>query len=413
MDIAKIKDTIPSALSIEHIKQYAEPVTSIVQERFQDVDKKALTASLSIVALLYALIFLYVYMVSGSTIKDIESKLGFENVNIIYVEHLEAQQQQEAEALTAELVIEGLYKQENEGLLPVIRSTDNLTSFRAYQRPFSFKGVTKPVVTFVITDYGLSQKDSSYALDILPENVTFLLSSYSVLPSEWIKMAHDRGHEVWIDTPIQNKIVTDSGRNTIFHHTPLMEKQATLRKVMSRTQGYVGIGAYTDKGTKASKNHYSALAHELYKRGLGIFEMNPDAPDFIQNVALTKAAPYIKADLKVFKMRGKENSFETLEEVLKNQGHAIVVVPSYPNAIKHLAAWILKVAQADYTVVPLSAIYDLPLHKAQIRKENAAAAQTQTSVTTEPTQDSTLHENDHVEPQESAPNPQTGHDAHH
>ncbi len=100
----------------------------------------------------------------------------------------------------------------------------------------------------------------------------------------------------------------------------------------------------------------------MYIRGLGFLELNPDAASFIETQAFTSGAPYIKVDMVLHRMHGEKNSFDTVEKIAQTNGHAVVLVPNHPAIIKHLAVWIMKVAEADYIIAPVSAIYDLPLH---------------------------------------------------
>ena len=359
----KIINTLP--VIPPNIMEKAKQCFHTATEHAKTIDKKTLALSLTVCASFYALIFLYVYIYASSTIKNLESQLPTEIIPVHHKKKEETTSQLPTRTYpTDSLTIDGLYEKTSIGNLPIIRTTDNQTSFRKYQHPFTFKNIKKPVLSFVLLDYGLSKEQSETALDLLPPEVSFLLSPYAALPDEWIKMAQDKGHEVWMNLPIQNKKSTDSGKNTIFHHAPLVQKQSTMRHSLARAEGgYIGIGTYTDTGSETTTDHYLRLVDELYTRGLGIFELNPNAPPFIRNKGLALDAPYIKADLSISQMKGEKNSFDTLEKIAHKNGHAIAVIQSYPNTIKNLAAWVIKVAQADYIVAPVSAIYDLPLHK--------------------------------------------------
>lgn len=322
-------------------------------------DKKALALSLSVVAGVYVLMFLYVYINTATTIQTLEDSMASETEEITEGVAFGHSQTNNKYYAGADLE-DGLSQFEDVGRLPIIRAKDQLTSFRAYQTNFDFGNKSQKYVTsFMVRDFGLSEKSSQMALDILPPEISFLLSPYAALPLEWVKLARAKGHEVWLDVPVQSHKYPDSGLRTMFHHQNLNEKIESLHGSLARALGYVGVGMYLDETMMPVEEHYKKISDELYGRGLGVFEKNPDAPRFIEKSALMRGSPFIRADLDVFQMKG-DHSFSALEDIAKKQGYAVAVIPSYPEALKNLSVWLEKVGVIDYTITPVSAIYDLP-----------------------------------------------------
>lgn len=371
------------------------------------IDPVVLLRGLAVVALFYMLLWLYATWTAENTLKNLESKMASISVPLGQVtttppdslehasestsqhagnENKGAHQKASGQKNNALQTIDGLTEETRYGTLPVIRQKDNLTSFRAYQHPFSFAGKPlseKPIIAFIIKDFGLSKDASETALDILPAPVSLMLSPYAGLPKEWMTMAQNKGHEVWMHTPIQHQNAVDFGPSTLFHHTGYNEKLGTLYQTLSQTRGYCGISSYTDESLSLAEDQYKKLTEEIYSRGLGYFEINPDAPPIIERKALAFGAPYIQADLEILRMQG-EHSFETLESIARQNGHAVAVIPAYPKLIKNLAVWIMKVAQADYIVAPISAMYDLPLARAQASQGSQRPKALETSDHSEP-----------------------------
>lgn len=373
MDIAKIKNSIP-AINKENIIG-----------GLKSADKQSFLLGMSGVISIYVVILIFVWTQSTATLQKIETALISETVSI----NTNARKHISQQASTrANFAIEGIYEPYNGGLIPIIRKSDNLTSFRAYQHPFSFEGIgTKPVISFIILDYGLGKHASENILDSLPTEVSLMLSPYSKMPNEWVEMARNKGHEIWLNTPIQNNIKGDTGSYTIYHHNSLADKTKTVLYTLMRAQGYTGITSFTDKSLNNAKTEYIKIMDEIYKRGLGYIELNPNAPITLQKKAALLGAPYMKANINIFKMTGDKNSFDALEKIAHKNGHAIAVIPNYPSAIKNLAVWLLKVAQADYILAPVSAMYDLPLHRPHMN-------------TAENITPSSLNSHDQVEPEE-------------
>ncbi|MCK5374644.1 MAG: divergent polysaccharide deacetylase family protein, partial [Alphaproteobacteria bacterium] len=315
MDIAQYTDKLKALLSSVALPAMLNNLSlpPAVKEKWDILDKRYLLIILSGILGFYLLIFVYVHFSADRTIAKMEQKMATIGVKLTEKElapfyytndrgaslysYNNYKPDIDSQTMANANLIEGLsVYDETIGRLPMIRSADSLTSFRAYQASFSLNGIgKKPVLSFIMKDYGLSDKDSNMALDILPPEVSFLLSSYATLPQEWINRARERGHEVWIEIPIQHGDHNDTGLNTIYHHNALGEKGRLLRKSLARGLGYVGVGVFMDQTALDSDKHYKKLVSELYGRGIAIFALNPEAPSFVESMAITKAAPYIKA----------------------------------------------------------------------------------------------------------------------
>lgn len=357
VDFAEIKKTITG---------HCQNLTS----RLMQADRKTLLQALGVVVGIYCFIFLCVYLFSGSTIKKLEDRMAQESVELTQGEVLEHSKMNAQYYADANLV-EGLSKLEDIGRLPVIRPHDQFTSFRAYQIPFEFQGYDqRTFISFMLKNFGLSKTNSEMALEILPPEVSFLLSPYAQQPMEWVKRARTKGHEVWLDIPVQSNTYPDSGLNTIFHHQNLSEKSELLHGSLTSALGYVGVAMYLDDSIQPVEDHYKKISDELYGRGLGVFEKNPQAPQVIESIAVARGAPFIKADLEVFQMKG-QNSFVALEAIARKKKHAVATIPPYPTVMKYLAMWIEKAGRADYAVAPVSAIYDLPIERNSAKQADA------------------------------------------
>ena len=359
MSLLSIKDKKPN-LNFDKLIQFQK-----------DCVNKYFYQGLGVCAAAYVGLFLYTYLTSSQTLENIKDNIPSSTTPITFTSASLSSENHgshapKEDADIKDIIIEGLYQNTAQGLLPTIRRSDNLTSFRAYQHPFDFKTVNiaqKPLVAFVMQDYGLSQDQSKTALDSLPTEVSLVLNPYASLPNEWIKMAQNKGHEIWLGLPIQNEKTEDFGVNTIFHHISLPEKIAALYKVMSITQGYVGLASFTDNQLKTVPEHYSQLINKIYERGLGFLELNPNASKLLEGSAINLGAPHIKTNMKVLTISGDNHSFEELESMAKQNGSVVAVIPPYPKTIKNLAVWIEKVGKTDYTIAPVSAVYDLPFYE--------------------------------------------------
>ncbi|MFP4098555.1 MAG: divergent polysaccharide deacetylase family protein [Alphaproteobacteria bacterium] len=348
------------------------------------MDKRHFALSLIFVVSLYAIMLVYIYATAGNTIRAIERNMASMSVPLLVSSatfHDKPQQKNknpDTDLHKTEIqpgLIEGLSAyDETIGQLPVIRKKDNLTSFRAYQSPFSLQVIgDKAALSFVVKDFGLSKELSNLALDILPPEVSFLLSPYALLPQEWINRARAKGHEVWLEIPLQRGLYNDAGLYTIYHHDSLVEKGINMRKSLAKALGYTGVALFSDQGTAENKDHYSKLIEELYGRGLAVLELNSDAPRFVESLAASETAPYIKVTDTLMHISQKD-IFLPIEKTAQEKKQAVTMVPAYPVLIKALALWLEKIGKIDYVIAPVSVIYDLPLARIeQVQKQTDRA----------------------------------------
>ena len=387
----------PRNINVAGIKARFGGIFNSVLSFFKGADPNTLIKGTIFVFLIYGLAFSYVYFTGPAAIKEIETQMTSGRVELMpVVKEVSKNFLHKDEEHEGPDLLPGLSKYEDAGRLPIIRSKDQLTSFRGYQTVFTFDTPEKrTVVAFMLTDFGLSEKYSNMAIEMLPAEVSFLLSPYAEHPREWISKARSHGHEVWLELPIQSEKFPSSGLQTIFHHQNLRDKATKMRKTLAHALGYVGVGIFLDDTISKTQDDYRKLSDEIYGRGLGVFERNPDAPKTIEASAVTRGAPFIQANLDIYKMKGN-NSFQELERIANAKGDAVATVPSYPNAIKNLSMWIKAVGSVDYLVAPVSAIYDLPLARNARSKNNSNA-----------TAPSGLKPSDH------APSPEAAHSNHH
>lgn len=309
----------------------------------------------------YLFLFGYSYFGAERTVQKLQDSMPSEITAVKRQSTFGLNTNHNAAASKNTQIIEGLSRLEDDGQLPVIRPNDLLTSFRAYQTPFQFKNIgSQAVLSFMMVDYGLSEQNSVEALQIMPAEVSFLLSPYAKQPKEWIKQARAKGHEVWMEMPIQVQNSSDQGLNTIYHHSSFPEKRTAMRKTLDRALGYVGVGLYADETLLSTKDHYSKLTNEFYGRGLGVFVRNADSPDFIEGIALARGAPFIKADMEVQQLKGNY-SIEKLEMLAKDKGNAIALIYPYAEPMQTISEWIKQIGSVDYIIAPISSMHDLPL----------------------------------------------------
>lgn len=256
---------------------------------------------------------------------------------------------------------EGLTEETKEGLkLPLIRIGDELSPFDAYRRPFN-GDMAKPMISFVIIDYGLSDTLAQSLLDNMPAEISFALTPYAASPGKWATAARAYGHEFWLMLPMQSGDVSgvDSGPLALLRNAQNAENLRRLFSIMSTAQGYAGLVSGKDHVFGADSANDKDLTEQIFGRGLAFVESTPDVTPYGQRAALEYSAPFaqnnfwLDADLNPDAV---ERTLHAAALLALRNGKAIVFLPPYPGIVKKLQEWIERAPEQGIQVAPLSAL---------------------------------------------------------
>lgn len=339
-----------------------------------DFDLRVFCIGLLLISSLYLACFAWFSFNHASALADLENKLASQTIPILRLAGeitiaptQEAQPEKHAQpaakkteiakkstetilakAPVADLIGEsGGYKN-----LPVIRKSDNLTPFNAYKRPFS--PVPGQSYIILVVDGGVSQSLIKDAIKKLPPEISILTSPYSDNLQDLMDTMRADGHEPWLSIPFQTVQfpASDPGPQAILSKSSLDVSMNNLEWSLNQSAGYVGIAGYVDQSFLNARPVMNALVKNAFGRGLGFFDINPSAPDQIEELALQMNTPYVKADNNI--SDDFKSSFEILEAIAGSKGVAIAVIPPYPVAIKSALEWIESFPSKKLALAPLS-----------------------------------------------------------
>lgn len=260
-----------------------------------------------------------------------------------------------------EAPIAGLYDREEFGDVPKIDLIHKKTPYSAYQRPFS-NIAQKPLISLVMKDYGVSKRLSERAREILPGEVTFVLSPYPRNIEDFQKSAREDGHEVWLQLPLENNSYppSDPGPQAILSRLSLRYNTDQLLWLLTRTVGYSGIVMMSDDVFNNAEPMFRSLMREIYDRGLGIFELNTNMPSEIpEKVSRQLQTPYRGVDINLDseKWRGnRTQAFEFLETIASGKGAATAIFEPHPETLIAIDLWARNLEQQGFQLAPLSAV---------------------------------------------------------
>jgi hypothetical protein len=256
--------------------------------------------------------------------------------------------------------VPGLHEEKSTGTPPVIRE-DGLSAFEAYRKPFNTSVVkyAKGVVSLVMTGYGLSEKHSSTAIDMLPENVTMLISPYASAKNEWRAKARGKGHELWLSLPLEpdNPLERDTGSLTLMTNTALNINLLRAERVMGSMTGYAGLIATRKNVFYKSEIEARKVIESIYKRGLAYADASTFMQSVPQSISMKNDSPYVHADIWLDDSATKntiEKQIDALEKIAAERGYAVAFFRPYPVTMEIISRWVMSLGPEDIILVPLS-----------------------------------------------------------
>ena len=365
----------------------------------QDVDKKSLVAGLGLVAFFYLSLYFYALANAAGTYEKMESVLASHKVLLYTPEEDTASASQspgdpshaeepDPETALVKSPVTGLFEETDYGKLPLFRKHDGMTSFAAYKRPAPPLNAQKPAIALLIADFGLSPKNAKAALESIPPEISLLLSPYAQSPETWRELSRKKGNETWLNIPIENKDIAhaDPGPAALLIRDDVDSNRNRLYWSMARTTGYIGLASFLDESFLMAQKNFRAVFQSGLERGLAYLELNPAADSYLQSVTLKTGTPELRADLWIDGPQGT-NSIESLENIARQKGYALGVMPGYPQHIKMLERWLKSKSREGFVLVPVSSL-------AEIQK-TAGEAQSLTP--------HRLDSSDHIEPEPHPP----------
>lgn len=374
IDIEKIKALIGYKAQDIHLK----PVVIGLGGRHVVISIHALAQGVLASLCIYLSIFFVLTARSDQTINDMNATLASSSLPVVSEEQILKKQREMEQKIEArrkekeamreageynslpEAPIAGLHYEGSYGTMPKVDVNKRLSPYEAYKRPF-FNYSNTPIISLIMADYGISSQVSDRALQILPNNVTVLLSPYSHQAGEYMAKARADGHEVWLELPLETKEYpnSDPGPQAILSRMSQRYNMDQLEWTLSRAAGYTGVVAHSDDIFDNAEPMFRSILREIYDAGLLVFESNiMGGSDVVEKTAKQNALPYMKADIDIDDPRWNGNraqAFELLETVASGKGRAVAIFQPYPENLVAIDGWIRGLEQNGYKLAPLSA----------------------------------------------------------
>jgi len=254
-----------------------------------------------------------------------------------------------------------LGEQTAQGLLPAINE-DGLSYFKAFRHEFMLPH-GNPTISILLTGLHDLGAENKSLLDNLPPEIGVILSAYQNNLSTMEKRLRADKREIWLQLPMErhkaDESYIDPGPKAILSRRPLVDNKEMMHWTMSRAQNYIGLATYSSDVFAKNQPVMRAMLKDIFDRGLGLLELNPDGLTYFEQNAAFFNAPYIRTDIDVSNeqwLTRRKDAFIQAEARARETGHSLLLLPFYPNAINDLKLWLRGLESNGFILVPSSAI---------------------------------------------------------
>lgn len=255
----------------------------------------------------------------------------------------------------------GLTEDTSNGGLPRI-GEDGRKPWQVYARPFNTVD-TRPRVSIVVSDLGLSHMATDAALQRLPASVTLAFDAQSAALGAWLARARQDGHETLISVPMEpfDYPRSDPGPNTLLSNLPNSDNIQRLNVALRQGTGYVGITTFSGSRLTADPDKIAAIMEALARRGLLVFDARVAPHSVVKDIAKSMKVPVAVSSLQIDANPNPDAidaALAQLEQTARASGHAVGVATSLPITLDRLDAWIKKLHDNGLVLAPLSAVVE-------------------------------------------------------
>lgn len=241
------------------------------------------------------------------------------------------------------------------GLLPRI-APDGARPADVYARPFAESAMTRgaPRIAVFVGGLGLDPQTTAAAISQLPPGVSLGLAPYGADMAKVAASARGAGHEIWLQAPMEGVAGADPGPHTLKTEASQAENQESLRWLMARFSGYVGVANYLGAKFTSDADAVSPVLAEIARRGLLYLDDSSSALSKVGDLAPGLNLKASRAD--VIADGDVDGALARAEDLARRRGSAIVVASALPLTVDHVARWASALASKGFALAPISAL---------------------------------------------------------
>ena len=263
----------------------------------------------------------------------------------------------------ASVPVDALVENSRYGPLPKV-ADDGRSPSVLYARPIRFSPLPQtgePArIAILVNGLGLSEVDTSRAIDKLPGAISLALGPYGSNLQNWVRRARARGHEILLELPLEpfDYPDNDPGPHTLLTNLSSSENLKRLRWVMAQFTGYVGLTNRLGTKFQAATSALSPILSEIRNRGLLYLDDGSAPRSVAGQVARQLDLGFTRAEITIDTEQtraGVDRALAKLESLAKENGLAVAIGSGLPVTVEAIAEWSQSLKDKGLVLIPVSA----------------------------------------------------------
>lgn len=219
-------------------------------------------------------------------------------------------------------------------------------------------------VALIVTQAGLSLKNTETALKDMPAPVTFAFSPYTTALKDWLQKSTTAKHENLLLLPMEPVTYPkdDPGPKTLLTRMGAKENEKLTDEIIALAPLGTIVGVMNDQGGRFLADAKASLPvmGKLAQKKLRFVENLEGSAPLALGTADMSGVSYMAADVKIDAAPTAadiKQQFDALEKISAERGYAIGVIETYPVSLRLAKEWADSLDSRGIRLVPLTEIF--------------------------------------------------------
>ncbi len=200
-------------------------------------------------------------------------------------------------------------------LPPTSVITFKKTPLSSNAQPFNAENSEgKKRIAFILSEVGEDVFLTQKALELLPKEVTIVISPHTPKASDWAKKFHQKGHEILasIDLEPENYPLNDPGPQTILTKLSPQMMESRLSSLLKKVPYALGVTHESGNLFVTQAPALKIWLQILQDKGLSLLDMVLSPQTLIPELALKNDHPFLMVDSSLSRLRLTRENFDSL-----------------------------------------------------------------------------------------------------
>ena len=218
---------------------------------------------------------------------------------------------------------------------------------------------SKPMLSFIITDLGLSNSVTQNILKNFSKEIAISLSPYSPNLQSQIDTAKKDGHEAFVTLPLETQgyPLNDTGPLTLTISASTSKNLERLNQLLQNAKGHNGFVAQKDHIFSAEDANVNPAIDKIFTKGHAIIDSNTKNKSFLKALAGRKNYPFAQNKIWLDENLTPDAIKKSLTKINEYGGlnqNVIVMLRPYPNSLKTVQKFLNSSTAKIFDIVPPS-----------------------------------------------------------